>query len=574
MKAASGTDHAPSALAAHGAVAPPLAIERAGAAALALVCAIYLALVFYYWAHIGPYIVDDAFIYFRYADNFAHGHGLVYNVGERVAGYTGVSWMLLLAAAAWLGLPLIGFAQAVGVGCAVLTLIVLSRLALRLTRWRPAAWLCPLLLATNRSYCVWSIEGLETPAFALVLVLTLQRWLAAEARGFRTRVPGLGGLAALLALTRPEGFGFVALMGLGLLWESARGERPYRVLLPDALAFLALAGALLGWRWLYYGDLLPNTFYAKVVQLQPARGLEYLAGLSVANGLLWYAPLVLLGAFAFAAPGPFATPRRWTLAVVALYAVYLALIGGDYFEFRCFVPVLPIWSLWTIEGSRRLTRWLASPKLGPALLGASVLLWLGANARSVLDPPEADLTRTTPEAEVDYTRTFAQVGRWMALNLPGDERIAIRPAGVIAYLSRAKCLDIVGLCDREIARDDALISLDQSIGHQRLVTREYLVRRGVTYFVGHPHVSAFPARPGRGLVSIELEPGRFLVMHRLAPDASFEDRIYRLDEHAGSIRGWHPVERRSLPRERDPHDPRAGQAGAGPGRAELAGAAP
>ena len=43
------------------------------------------------------YVVDDAFISFRYAQNFLQGHGLVYNPGERVEGYTNFLWVLLVA---------------------------------------------------------------------------------------------------------------------------------------------------------------------------------------------------------------------------------------------------------------------------------------------------------------------------------------------------------------------------------------------------------------------------------------------------------------------------------------------
>ena len=34
------------------------------------------------------FIQDDAYTSFRYAKNFAEGNGLVYNIGERVEGYT------------------------------------------------------------------------------------------------------------------------------------------------------------------------------------------------------------------------------------------------------------------------------------------------------------------------------------------------------------------------------------------------------------------------------------------------------------------------------------------------------
>src|SRR5262245_10792520 len=44
-------------------------------------------------------VVDDAFIYFRYAENFANGRGLVWNVGERVDGATSFLWTVLLGLA-------------------------------------------------------------------------------------------------------------------------------------------------------------------------------------------------------------------------------------------------------------------------------------------------------------------------------------------------------------------------------------------------------------------------------------------------------------------------------------------
>src|SRR5262245_16454258 len=43
------------------------------------------------------FVIDDAFISLRYARNLAMGHGLVYNAGERVEGYTNFLWTLFLA---------------------------------------------------------------------------------------------------------------------------------------------------------------------------------------------------------------------------------------------------------------------------------------------------------------------------------------------------------------------------------------------------------------------------------------------------------------------------------------------
>ena len=43
---------------------------------------------------------DDAFITYRYAANFAQGHGLVYNRGEHVLGTTAPGYAMLLSAIA------------------------------------------------------------------------------------------------------------------------------------------------------------------------------------------------------------------------------------------------------------------------------------------------------------------------------------------------------------------------------------------------------------------------------------------------------------------------------------------
>src|SRR5688572_12167490 len=48
--------------------------------------------------------LDDAYIFFRYAENWADGHGPVFNVGERVEGYSSILWTMILAAGAALSI--------------------------------------------------------------------------------------------------------------------------------------------------------------------------------------------------------------------------------------------------------------------------------------------------------------------------------------------------------------------------------------------------------------------------------------------------------------------------------------
>ncbi len=43
------------------------------------------------------FLCDDAFISFRYVRNLLEGHGLVFNPGEHVEGYSNFLWVLELA---------------------------------------------------------------------------------------------------------------------------------------------------------------------------------------------------------------------------------------------------------------------------------------------------------------------------------------------------------------------------------------------------------------------------------------------------------------------------------------------
>src|SRR5262245_21925004 len=98
---------------------------------------------------------DDAFISFRYARHAADGHGLVYNAGERVEGYTNFLWTLLLAASHRLGADIPRTAQILGAASAVAGVVALARLV------RPSPlWFLPVLvMCGNESWAAWAVGG-------------------------------------------------------------------------------------------------------------------------------------------------------------------------------------------------------------------------------------------------------------------------------------------------------------------------------------------------------------------------------------------------------------------------------
>src|SRR5206468_8826335 len=71
------------------------------------------------------WLSDDAFITFRYVKNFVGGHGIVYNIGEHIEGYTHFLWLLILSGAAAIGFDPVSASIWLGIAAYIFTLILL-----------------------------------------------------------------------------------------------------------------------------------------------------------------------------------------------------------------------------------------------------------------------------------------------------------------------------------------------------------------------------------------------------------------------------------------------------------------
>ncbi len=419
---------------------------------LGLALAVLLARVA--WVAPRGLLVDDAFISFRYAANLAQGAGLVFNSGERVEGYTNFLWTVLLAAGIRCGIAPDLLAVALSVLAAAATVLLLARLLRPSPRADTLGACGALLYAAMGSQARLAVSGLETVFFVFLLVLA---WDLAIARGR----PGPAALAfAAAALTRPEGALYWALT---LAWYATCGPRhraggqagapPSRWRGAAALSvpFLVLFGAYFLWRFRYYGELLPNTFYAKASDPsleRLARGGRLLGEIAASWAVYPLAALALAGLLpGRAKPSPPAAALLWAWLIVVATTGYFVFIGGDFLIFfgpRLLLPALPALLLLAAAGGERLTP--ADGKLGVGAR-AAIGLFLLVNALWWSWP--ARFYRLDGQAlEIE---AWSRLGRWLAAHTPPDATLATGAAGAIPYYSRRPTLDMFGLTDRHIA---------------------------------------------------------------------------------------------------------------------------
>lgn len=220
--------------------------------------------------------VDDAYILFRYARNWATTGIPTWNPGEPpVEGYTGTLYLALLTGAYRLGLPLEQTAKALGIGsfaaAGLFLWLLLHRLGVR-----PGLRAGALLLYGTAAFLFpHALSGLET--MLVVALLTGALWLTVRALHLQRSSAAIVAVAALLplALVRPEGLLFAGALLLGLLVRggndralmSLRGLRLWKAPAPFWIALLVLfvlpVAAVTLWRWQLYGELVPNTYVAK-----------------------------------------------------------------------------------------------------------------------------------------------------------------------------------------------------------------------------------------------------------------------------------------------------------------------
>ncbi len=415
------------------------------------------------------YLIDDTFITLRFARNLIDGDGLVFNPGERVEGYTSFALVLLSAPLLALGIdPVLGLGILSG-AAAVWTLLLTARLERELVgaeAARPA--FSALLLLASSAFAYWSLRAMETLLFTALLLAAVSVALR-EARTGRWR--GSGCVFALLSLTRPEGpflFGvFTAALALAERWQRSNWSHLRRHL-ANLVIVLGVLAIHFSWRWQYYGELLPNTFYAKVTggASQLATGLRYLREFSLANPVFAASlafPLVLVSRSLrarFAEPA-FALAIHATLAA---YVLYVVAVGADFMPyFRFFVPVLPLCAVLAAGVLRSI------PRPAHAAVVLALVALQAAAGLATEQPYRAFVAHRTAQVG-------ERVGAWLRERLAPDDWIAVNTAGSLPYVSRLPTIDMLGLTDAQIAHRPIYIVSEGWAGHRR-GWGEYVLRR-------------------------------------------------------------------------------------------------
>jgi hypothetical protein len=435
----------------------------------AVVYAIVVLWVFPKWT------IDDAYIAYRYAENLVHHGELTWNIGEDpVEGYTGIVLPLFLAAMIKGGIsPVLG-GKLIGIFSFFLGGLVLWGVLRKLGVREFAVSILLILYFTAPFMFPNALNGIETMLFGTMVLacfLALLTNLNASRNQTSREIILLSSLL-FTSLIRPEGVSLAAIF-IVALWAMRLQEKSKRfpaLLVRSILLYVLPFLIYWVWKWQYYGQFLPNTFYVKHAGSFHMGNVNWLFSF-----LLRYLGIPLFGCLLFCVLSPglayrLLKERRMPSARPQLFipyaamAAFLGMIAFEYslcvlamnYYYRFFVPffllALVALGIFGELAFRALEASLSKKAWKYRVLFILMVILALVQAGIYVRDLESNM-----EASAAYKQLLEdehiQVGLFIRENVPSSEWLTVHnDAGAIPYFAGLKTVDFGGINDEFLSK--------------------------------------------------------------------------------------------------------------------------
>lgn len=431
--------------------------------------------------------MDDAYISYRYGKNLMEGKGLVYNQGEYVEGYTNFLWTIITAPFTQIKTVDVSiFSSSLGLLLSMVNILLVALISRqfsdKLTGYLKYLILLPaLFLALDDSIAFWAIGGMEFPMYTLFILGIIYNYF--KINEHKKHLFYLAGFIMLCTLSRPEGnmIIVITLAHMFLFRKHIDNFRKVFFFIVGTYAVFCLA--YYGFKYLFYGQLIPNTFYAKGVtdiSMNLVLGTKYLA-LCIGTRIYIFIFILFI---------PFKRAfldlkLSYLLSFVLIYIVYLVVVGGDWMiANRFFVPIVPMLYILSTIGFlnviHKISIYLNNEKkaLKIANFSSAVLgVLLFVLTLSLLEYKQLIIK----DNNARYEMQWSMFGKWLKMNTDPNTVIAVGPAGKIPYYSELYTIDMWGLNNDYIAKTN---SKRLQAGHKKFDI-DYVLSLNPQFIIGY-----------------------------------------------------------------------------------------
>jgi len=425
----------------------------------------------------GNWIIDDAGVSFVYSRNLALGYGLTSQPGiEPVEGYSNFSWVILMTPFFFIDLfnPIVT-PKVVSILLVIILFFTLNRILCISSNYPNSGNFFTLtLLAINTSFVVWTISGLENPLYVLLLMLIAYILLLLgkdiDLKYRLIYITLLALLVSLSAMTRPDGILFllvplIILVFDHLVWKPANQNLIIEISI-YIIFFILTFGGFITFRFFYFGDIFPNTYYAKgwllsqfnlIPVLLPIFMLfripELFSSVSVRFGIVILISLMII--FFYLLRFRKMDRSKWLILLLLFFSasIYVILPPDWMDEFRFATPFLvfiyifiylSFEAIFSIFENREKTKLLFPLIFIVIFIVLNLIEFIPRSLSFLLDPTVPFLA-----VQEQYGTRFNKYAH--VLNLD-DGSILCPDVGGTLYASELRVYDLGGLTDKLIAK--------------------------------------------------------------------------------------------------------------------------
>ena len=409
------------------------------------------------------FVMDDAFIYLRYARNISQGYGFVWNPGELpVEGFTSILYLMILVVIEKLNLPTLFLAPTIGMVCSLLILIMSWKLGeMLIPKHYLEKSLSVILIGLSPTFMFWTDSGMDIALYSALVLLSVIIYI----NYLQHKSPAwlVVFMFAITSFGRPEG---LYLFGATLLFDILVNHKKIlsRHILAMFIAFCVIYIPVFAWKWLYFGYPFPNTYYAKTgglstIKYQFEGGAIYLGrGLFSLVASLGVPIILLLSRL---------RKISWNRTISKEIAYLFGLVviswggilvnGGDHFVYsRFLMPTIPLATILIIMvgvpfylENIKIDNKIFSILIAAIIFMTSFLFW---KPWTLIFPAWKNTSLPKPNASYleyfnDWDSGFINMGKTLSSTLPKDSTIAVVPVGAIGYYSNMTVIDMVGIVD-------------------------------------------------------------------------------------------------------------------------------
>lgn len=409
--------------------------------------------------------LDDSWIHFRYAENFAKGYLFQFNIGQPVAGSTSPLWVVLLAGFSFITSNYIFNSVFLSALFHLLSCLFIYKIALLIFSRKEStrdnarfiALLIALMTVLTGRFAWAGLSGMETTMFAFLCIAGIYAHIINLEQKKFNLIPSI--LFALATVSRPESFLLFGLYLLDVAIVSLKEKnltKKIPLILTGILIFIIFTAPYFIFSHLTSESFLPTTFRGQGGHIQfPPGGkyikttVEFLLSDNIVTALLYIFGALLY--IVFLRREYFRAFRDLNLIflwIILLPVISAFLIPNYRHHGRYMMPLLPLINIAAIYMFFMLRDLIKEMKFKEFMSRKSTLVIIICFSLFYY----ITFARTIGMNTQNINDQQVELANWVKDNVGPDETLAINDIGAITFISKNKVVDMAGLVTPQILR--------------------------------------------------------------------------------------------------------------------------